>query len=297
MKNEKKNEISRTGLPLPWWAIAAGFIVNPYVGLGLLVVRVTGINKKLAVPVRNIIQRGRQKRLALYMAVIGDRKTMSTKRIASALNQPLWLCEASLGRLISSGCYEGVYQPYIDKSQHLFVLDAAYAPDEEGPIYTEFTEHEPEAPRPEPETTGELPAEYEKKLAELRRMNDLIDDDFTSAAIDHIENVTRSIFAYVHLHPDKNGQIQSFMNYYLPATMKLLGAYAELEKQPSYVENVASSRAKIEETLEKSVAAFDKLLNKLYEAEAMDIATDIKVMESMMARDGLGGDKYTMPKL
>ena len=97
-------------------------------------------------------------------------------------------------------------------------------------------------------------------------------------------------------HPEKEKQIQSFMNYYLPATLKLLNSYAELEKQPTAGENIVKSKERIEKTLERLVYAFDRQLNQLFESEAMDITTDIDVLEKMMAKDGLANDKYVLPK-
>ena len=77
------------------------------------------------------------------------------------------------------------------------------------------------------------------------------------------------------------------MEYYLPTTLKLLRQYARLERQPSSGENIASSRARIESILDKLVAGFEKQLDMLFKSDAIDITSDIKVLEKMMEMDGL----------
>ena len=40
------------------------------------------------------------------------------------------------------------------------------------------------------------------------------------------------------------------------------------------------------------VTAFDKQLDALFGDEALDISTDIDVMEQMLAREGIGGVQF-----
>ena len=56
-------------------------------------------------------------------------------------------------------------------------------------------------------------------------------------------------------------------------------------------ENITASKARISEMLDTMDQAFEKQLDALYGAEAMDISTDITVLETMMAREGLAGDQ------
>ena len=77
------------------------------------------------------------------------------------------------------------------------------------------------------------------------------------------------------------------MNYYLPTTLKLLKAYARLEKQAVAGENIKSSRQEIERILDKLTEGFRQQLDRLFQADAIDISSDIDVLETMMAKDGL----------
>ena len=53
--------------------------------------------------------------------------------------------------------------------------------------------------------------------------------------------------------------------------------------------NIDGTKGKVEDMLGTICSAFDKQLDSLYGAEALDISTDITVIEQMLAREGLGG--------
>ena len=67
--------------------------------------------------------------------------------------------------------------------------------------------------------------ERDRALAEMRRLNDAIEDPKISDQIDHMEEITQKIITHVVENPQKLPQIRKFMNYYLPTTLKLLNAY------------------------------------------------------------------------
>jgi len=77
------------------------------------------------------------------------------------------------------------------------------------------------------------------------------------------------------------------MEYYLPTTVKLLDAYEELDKQPVQGENITNGKGEIEKTLDTLNVAFEKLLDSLFEDTAWDVATDISVLHTMLAQEGL----------
>ncbi len=53
--------------------------------------------------------------------------------------------------------------------------------------------------------------------------------------------------------------------------------------------NIDGTKGKIETMMDTVVAAFDKQLDALFGDEALDISTDITVMENLLAQEGLGG--------
>ena len=56
-------------------------------------------------------------------------------------------------------------------------------------------------------------------------------------------------------------------------------------------ENIDTTLAKVEGMMRTIVAAFEKQLDSLYGADALDISTDITVLETMMAQEGLTGQE------
>ena len=78
--------------------------------------------------------------------------------------------------------------------------------------------------------------------------------------------------------------------YYLPTTIKLLQAYQDLDAQPVQGENIISSKKEIEKTLDTLNMAFEKLLDDLFQETAWDVSTDISVLHTMLAQEGLTED-------
>ena len=158
--------------------------------------------------------------------------------------------------------------------------------------------------KPKEESTGN--ADLDKMLkdgglaiAEMKRLDDNIADPGISADIVRLEQVSRKIFDEVKRDPKKLPQIRKFMDYYLPTTLKLLNAYDRMSGTGVSGENIDTTLSKVEGMMRTIVAAFEKQLDSLYGAEALDISTDITVLENMMAREGLVGDQLkaeTTPK-
>lgn len=140
-----------------------------------------------------------------------------------------------------------------------------------------------------PPEIAALVEEREKALSEMGRLNDSIEDPLISDLIDRMEATTGKIIDAVVDQPEKLPQIRRFMNYYLPTTLKLLNAYDRMDAAGVSGTNIDGTKGKIEDMLATVCTAFDKQLDSLFGAEALDISTDITVMEQMLAREGLGG--------
>jgi len=134
-----------------------------------------------------------------------------------------------------------------------------------------------------------LRAEGARALGEMRRLNDSIKDEKISRQIDHLEQVTGKIIDHVAQHPEKMPQIRKFMNYYLPTTLKILNAYDRMGDTGISGENIDGTMGKIEGMMDTVTRAFDRQMDALFGTEAMDISADIKVMEQMLAQEGLAG--------
>jgi hypothetical protein len=247
------------------------------------------------------------RRFGKYLAVIGNRKVMRVRDIAAAIPVTEEQACEDLEKMID----EGRFPPgaYLDMSTRAMVIDGSMA--QEAPareIKLNFETEAKQAAKPEPAVKAEPKPQqkaesappsdpYLSKLAEIRHMDDLIEDEEVSAKIRRIEEVTACIFDQVKQNPEKLDQIRTFMNYYLPTTLKLLSAYAQLEKQKVSGENIRVSKERIEKMLSQLVFAFEQQLDQMFEADALDISSDIKVLERMMAKDGLSENPYALPKM
>lgn len=124
-------------------------------------------------------------------------------------------------------------------------------------------------------------------IAEMKRLNGSIKDASISADIERLEDLSGKIFAQVKADPAKLPQIRKFMDYYLPTTLKILNAYDRMGAQGVEGENIAGTMQRVESMMGTIVKAFEKQLDILFGADAMDISTDITVLETMMQREGL----------
>ena len=131
-------------------------------------------------------------------------------------------------------------------------------------------------------------AEGEDYVKFVRQINDIIPDtDDMSNKLYRLENIMNRIFAQVEKDPDSADELHKLMNYYLPTTRKLLTAYVELDKQPDVGENIVKTKQEIDSAMDTINEAFENLLDSLFQDMAWDISSDISVMKSMMAQDGL----------
>lgn len=136
-----------------------------------------------------------------------------------------------------------------------------------------------------------------KYLHELRNVNIRIPDEVMTKRIDRMEVASADIFAYIAEHPEKAAEIRRFMNYYLPTTLKLLNSYDKLSRQRVKGENIQKTMFEIEGMMETIAGAFEKQLDSLFDDDALDIAADISVMESILKQEGLSGEDMKMPGL
>lgn len=130
-------------------------------------------------------------------------------------------------------------------------------------------------------------ADRQKYAAELRRLNGLIDDASLSDQMERMETVLGRIVDHVAEHPEKAPRIRRFMNYYLPTSVKLLDSYAEAAALGVQGENIRRTMDSVREVMGTVAAAFDRQLDSLFADVALDITTDITVLENLMAAQGL----------
>ena len=153
----------------------------------------------------------------------------------------------------------------------------------------------PDPPREEEKPTGnaeldKMISDGRKAVSEMKRLDDAIEDEKISADIRRLETICQQIFQQVKADPAKLPQIRRFMDYYLPTTLKLLNAYDRMDATGVAGENITGTKERVESIMGTIVSAFEKQLDSLFGADAMDISTDISVLETMLAREGLAGE-------
>ena len=97
-------------------------------------------------------------------------------------------------------------------------------------------------------------------------------------------------------HPEIIPDLKKLMNYYLPMTVKLLDAYEEMDQQPVQGENIQASKKEIEDTLDTLNQAFEKLLDSVFQDTAWDVSSDISVLHTLLAQEGLTDDDFAKMK-
>ena len=208
------------------------------------------------------------RRTSRYVGAIGEAEAMPLSEIAKRVNRSEKETDRELQKLIDKG-YLGD-DAYIDHERGYFLRFGA------------TVEEEPEEAPPPPKEAEEG---YSGILRDFRRVNDRIADEVLSQKIDRLEQVSALIFKEVEEHPEKRSRIRTFFDYYLPTTQKLLEAYAEFEETGVEGEHLGQAKDRIEETMDAIVEGFEHQLDQLYSADALDVFSDIKVMETMLHRD------------
>lgn len=226
----------------------------------------------------------RSARVARYLAVMGKRGYIAVDELCAVTGKSRKKIESDLDYMVEKGLLGA--GAYLDSGRGIFFRSA-----------DAFADYANAAAKKENVTPKEANEGYAGALRAIRSANDRIADPVLSEKIDHLETVAGKIFREVEEHPEKQQQAATFLNYYLPTTLKLLDSYAKFEEAGIEGENLSRAQERIEETMDALIKGFDKQLDDLYRNEAMDIDSDIRVMENMLRRDtasveddfGLGG--------
>lgn len=133
-------------------------------------------------------------------------------------------------------------------------------------------------------------------IAQIRKCNDDIPGEEISEKISRIELLVQRIFDRARTHPEVIPDLQKLMDYYLPMTVKLLSAYADMDAQPFQGETMENAKREIEATLDTLNVAFEKLLDDLFEDTALDVSSDISVLNTLLAQEGLTEDELLKRK-
>lgn len=221
-----------------------------------------------------------QKRFAAYLPVIGKREAMDVEELArkSGVNEKQVLKD--LQKMLELNYFGG--DAYLNRE-----LGYLFKSSEADEAWRE------QHPVPLDPTPAEVSEGYSGILRDIRRANDQIADPVLSAKIDQLETIVGRILRVMEEDPEKAKRMDTFMTYYLPTTQKLLDSYARFEAAGVEGENLRESKQKIASTMDMILQGFSRQLDELYKADAMDVNSDIRVMETMLKRDaGSASDDF-----
>jgi len=144
----------------------------------------------------------------------------------------------------------------------------------------------------EPERSGDekidaLLAQGELAVVEMRTLRESIPDECVRKKLDEIIPVTDSIFKKLLVEPNVFSKVKRFSDFYLPTTIKLLHTYDRFGKSGSGGDNITGTLNQIDSALDTILVSYKKFFDSLFESQALDIETDIEVLETILKRDGL----------
>ena len=122
-------------------------------------------------------------------------------------------------------------------------------------------------------------------LDALAALNRSIPDAELSRQMDRMEKAGRAIVAEIEHDPKKAPQVDRFARYYLPEAVKIMSAYARMQSVQGG--NAGQVRSEVNATAGTIAQAFENQLDALYSAEALDISTDIEVLEGILKGQNL----------
>lgn len=232
---------------------------------------------------------GRLGRFKKYIKAIGTRTYCNFDVLAKSVGKSLNFVKKDIDKMVKKGWFiEGhvdiqktclitthdTYQQYQDTQNQL----AMRQEEERKQVQKE------QSMAPEVRDVLQKGNDYIEKI---RKCNDEIPGTEISNKIYKIEEIVRQIFKRAEEHPEVISDLKRLMEYYLPMTVKLLEAYADMDRQPVQGETIRNSKKEIEDTLDTLNDAFEKLLDSIFQDTAWDLSSDISVLHTVLAQEGL----------
>lgn len=240
-------------------------------------------------------------RFKTYRRTLGQKTHCTIEKLARSVGKSTKYVRKELQRMIDRGLF---LEGHLDKEETCLITShETYQYYEQSRLQLE------ERQRLEAAAAAEKAAEPAKDarvqevldrgnafIAQIRRCNDAIPGEAVSAKIDRMELIIRKIFERAEAHPEIVPDLKKLMDYYLPMTVKLLNAYADMDAQVVQGETIQSSKQEIEDTLDTLNLAFEKLLDSVFQDTAMDVSSDISVLHTLLAQEGLTQSDFSARK-
>ncbi len=125
------------------------------------------------------------------------------------------------------------------------------------------------------------------ELEKIRAAGAAIHASAIAEKLARMDKAGKAILGAVAEKPARASQVRKFMKYYLPTTAKLLEQYQVMAGVDTRGEHITKAMKSVENSLDLIASAFEKQLDTLYRDDAVDMTSDVQVLETMMAGDGL----------
>ena len=241
----------------------------------------------------------RLKRADRYMKFLKDKMFMEVADLAARTGLSLKKVKKDLRIMLGNGTFP---EGHMDKKETVLVLKDElwdqYLTTQKNWEDKKRLEQEKAAAQDGTEASADITAEQqiEKEgrayMQRLRRLNDEIPGEVISNKLFALDDLLMKIFDVLREHPEKRPLMRKFMDYYLPTTVKLMEAYADFDRSGVQSEDVKKAKAEIEKTMDTIHQAFEKLLGDMYQNAAFEAAADARVLKTMLAQDGYGGNEF-----
>jgi len=239
-------------------------------------------------------------RFKIYKKTLGQKTFCSLEKLARASGRSVKSVRKEMDRLIATGLLP---EGHLNNEKTMLITShATYREFERSRLELEERKRREDALIARKKASAHTPQvrevldRGERFVLELRRCNEAIPGDAVSRKIYRMEHTVERIFDRADSNPEVIPDLKKLLDYYLPMTIKLLDAYADMDSQPVQGETIRTSKREIEQTLDTLNLAFEKLLDELFEDTALDISSDISVLNTLLAQEGLTEDGLTRMK-
>ncbi len=243
----------------------------------------------------------RVKRQKQYLQIMGERDTCQLEELAAGTGKSKKYVTRDLKNMIQDQMFRG--GAYLD-AQETCLMTSQNAYRQYQDTMKQYEQRKAEEARLEAQSEYQkkerekASASYSKEvqeilkdgqdfIAHIHECNDAIPDEVMSDKLYRLETVVTRIFDRVAKNPESAPDLHKMMSYYLPITRKLVDAYRDMDAQPVGGQNIRKTKKEIEDSLDTINTAFENLLDSFFQDTAWDIASDISVLHTMMAQDGL----------
>lgn len=235
----------------------------------------------------------KKRRFRQYYNAVAGRPVVNLNVLAMAAGKTVAYVRKDIKKMIAKGMFGTAYLD--DDENCLIVGEEVYRQYRLGQANRKASEMKEQKIKQDPSGIDAVVAEGAAWVQKIQAANSALPEIEISKKLTDLENITVRIFAYVEKRPEKLPEIQKFMSYYLPTTVKLVGSYQELDAQPLQGENILTAKKEILEILDTVNYAFASLFDSLFGDDAIDISTDIAVLKNMLAREGLTEPAFRLP--